>query len=503
MSTTKEASGKSKGKVIDIRTRRELGRSAHFSAPTDKLDRGTTEGTVDEVSPNEVVTVMDLGKDRRIHPVLDFLDGKLFMAVVTAFLDPRSGEMGYIPLLVTSDGDSFPLSSVEFAKRGLFSRVDLEEVFLEPRLSGSVVRAFVENGRRGDLLAAFERIRDQLGTCIELEDQSAYAFLAAWTLGTYLFPVFRAYPYVHFNGPKGVGKTTALEVLSNLCFNGEMSPSVSASAQFRLTHYSRATLLLDEAENLQRRAHSETKAVLLAGYRNGQSVLRAEGNGRGRRPTRYEVYGPRAMASQRGFEDALASRTVKIQMRRASRSVIRLDNSVAQSIRDDCFLAALTSASEVHEVYMVTENPEGVLPCSDREYELFHPMLAIATATGDAGIVEDVTRFAIGSHQRQVAEFRESSVEHAFLAYLLEAVPQDGQYRGDTLLAGFGQFVSANDVELPTQLTAKSQGELLASLGLVDRAKKKRSSDNRTRLYALERKGIEDAARNYGLLPTS
>jgi hypothetical protein len=114
-----------------------------------------------------------------------------------------------------------------------------------------------------------------------------------------------------------------------------------------------------------------------------------------------------------------------------------------------------------------------------------------------------VTRFAIASYERKMAEFSESSVEHAFLEFLLEAVPRDGQYRGDTLLAGFGQFVSANDVELPTQLTAKSQGELLASLGLVDRGKKKRSPDNRTRLYALERKGIEETARNYGLLPTS
>jgi len=503
MRSTRRPSGKDKSKVIDIRTRREVGRSTLFDAPTDTLDRATFGTPVDEVPVDEVVTVMDLDNERQIHPVLDFLDGKLFMAVVTAFLDTRSGEMDHVLSLVTSAGEHFPMSAAEFAKRGLFAKVAPREVFLEPRFSGAVVRSFVENGSRGDLLATFKHIRDQLGTCIELEDESAYTFLAAWTLGTYMFPVFRAYPYLHFNGPKGVGKTTALEVLSRLCFNGEMSPSVSVSAQFRLTHYSRSTLLLDEAENLQRRAHSETKAVLLAGYRKGQSVLRAEGNGAGRRPIRYEVYVPRAMASQRGFEDALASRTVKIQMRRASRPLLRLDNSVAQSIRDNCFLAALTSASDVHDIYVATENPEGVLSCSNREYELFHPMLAIATATGDAGIVEDVTRFAMASYERQLAEFRESSVEHAFLAYLLEAVPQDGQYRGDILLAGFGQFVSANDVELPKALTTKSQGELLTNLGLVDKARKKRSPDNRTRLYALERKGIEEAAQNYGLLPTS
>jgi len=502
MSNTTERSGKDKCKVIDFRTRLELGKSAYLDAPTEIRSREAVELS-DEVSPKEVVAAMDLGKTRQIHPVLDFLDGKLFMAVVTAFLDPKSGEMGYVPSVLTSAGEQFFMSAAEFAKRGFFSKVAPEDVFLEPRISGAVVRSFVENGRRGDLLGTFERVRDQLRACIELEEQSAYAYLAAWTLGTYMFPVFRAYPYIHFNGPKGVGKTTALEVLSSLCFNGEMSPSVSASAQFRLTHYSRATLLLDEAENLQRRAYSETKAVLLAGYRNGQSVLRSEGNGRGRRPIRYEVYSPRAMASQRGFEDALASRTVKVQMRRASRSVLRLDDSAAMSIRDNCFLAALTSALDVHDIYVATENPAGVLPCSDREYELFHPMLAIATATGDPGVVEDVTRFAIASHERQLAEFAESSIEHAFLVYLLEAVQRDGQYRGDALLAGFGRFVSDNDVELSKALTAKSQGELLASLGLVDRAKKKRSSDNRTRLYVLERKGIEEAARSYGLVPTS
>ena len=65
---------------------------------------------------------MDLGESRRIHPVLDFLDGKLFMAVVTAFLDPRSGEMGYVPSLVTSAGENFPMSAAGRGKGAIFQR---------------------------------------------------------------------------------------------------------------------------------------------------------------------------------------------------------------------------------------------------------------------------------------------------------------------------------------------------------------------------------------------
>ncbi len=43
---------------------------------------------------------------------------------------------------------------------------------------------------------------------------------------------------------------------------------------------------------------------------------------------------------------------------------------------------------------------------------------------------------------------------------------------------------------------------MLKRLGIVDRAKKKRSSDNNTRLYFMSRARLEEVAFSYGIRPT-
>jgi hypothetical protein len=43
---------------------------------------------------------------------------------------------------------------------------------------------------------------------------------------------------------------------------------------------------------------------------------------------------------------------------------------------------------------------------------------------------------------------------------------------------------------------------MLKRLGIVDQTKKKRSSDNTTRLYPVSRARLEEVALSYGLRPT-
>ena len=209
------------------------------------------------------------------------------------------------------------------------------------------------------------------------------------------------------------------------------------------------------------------------------------------------MYAPRAFASQAGFEDVMASRTVKILMARTTRSLKRLGRDEAEAVRDSLFLSAMTHAPTIRDVYKQMDDPSGVVPFAGREYELFQPLLAIAAATGDSAVVAEVTEFAIESHRGQLADFSESSLEHAYLKFLSRAVAEDGEYRGDVLLKAFETFVSDHDIELSKPLTAKSQGELLASLGLADRTNKKRTADRKTRLYNLARAKILSVARAY------
>jgi hypothetical protein len=441
--------------------------------------------------------VVDFTQYGRIRPPQDFVGNKLVMVVPRMGFDREKGLMVPMPWIVTSDRELFPLSPKELTARGIYSRVPLDDVMIQPRYSGDVVKGFCEEGWKGDLLGTFHLVRETLESHIDLRDPHQYVFLSLWIIGTYMFEGFESYPYVHVNGPKGVGKSTALDFLSRVCFNGELTPNISASAHFRLMHGSSSTLSIDELEKLYRKSLSDERMILLAGYKKGGTVLRSVNRGGRWHPKRFEVYGPRAFASQAGFEDVMASRTVKILMSRTTRNLGRLTRSAAEAVRDSCFLSAMTHAPMIRDVYTQMDDPSGIVPFAGREYELFQPIFAVAVATEDPSVVAAATEFALESHRGQLADFSESSTEHAYLSFLSEAIGKDGEYRGDVLLKAFNEYISDHDIELSKPLTAKSQGELLAHLGLADRAKKKRTADRKTRLYAFTREKVLSVARVY------
>lgn len=452
---------------------------------------------VHQIEASKDAFLADFTHHGRIRPQLDFVGNRLVMTVPRMGYDPEKGLWTEMPWLITSDRDFFLLCPKELTARGILSRIPLDDVSVRPRYSGEVLKGFLEGEWNGDLRGTFPLVRDVLKAHIDLRNPHQYDFLALWIMGTYMFGGFDAYPYVHFNGPKGTGKTTALDLISKLSFNGELTPNMSAAAQIRLLNSSSGTLCFDEGEKFQRKNLTDEREILLAGYKKGGTVLRSVNRGGRWRPERYEVYAPRAFASQAGFEDVMASRTIKILMSRTTRNLVRIREAEAQAVRDACFLSAMTYGPMIRDVYMQMDDPSGIVPFAGREYELFQPMFAIASATEDPSVVDAATKFAIESHKGQLADFSESSLEHAYLSFLAEAVGQDGEYRGDVLLKAFKEYVSDHDIELSKPLIAKSQGELPASLGLADRTQKKRSADRKTRLYTFTREKVISAARAY------
>jgi len=431
-----------------------------------------------------------------IHPALDFARGTLFTAVPGMNPEVRGNTPAWI---VSSQRELFQMVHMEMFSRNLHPKVCCGTLTVMPRYRGAVVKAYSERLLDGDLLETYHRVKNLLLASIDLMDDETYSFLTTWIIGTYLFPVFNVFPYIHFNGSKGVGKTTSLEVLAELCFNGLLTPGITSAAQFRLISACRPTLLIDETENLLRKTSDLNRTIFLHGYAKGGAVYRAERVGKTWAQVAFEVYCPRAFASQQGFEDTLSSRTVRIPMVRTRRMRPRLGREEVQSIREGCFLTSLTCASMVHEIYQSLDDPRGVLPMFGRDYELFQAPLAIATATGDPTIVGEVTAFALKSYRRQQAEFYESSPEHAFLDFLLEYVRHDGEYPGEVLLKTFKQFMLDNGVSFAREWTLQLQGTMLTNLGLVDKGEKKRALRNRARIYFLSRKKLEEVARNYNL----
>jgi hypothetical protein len=248
--------------------------------------------------------------------------------------------------------------------------------------------------------------------------------LAAWTLGTYCYRLFRVFPYLVLRSPeKRCGKSRVLDLLSLVAFHASTRVVHPTEAQvFRGPSRNGGTLLLDEIEAFGR-ADKDTYAGLLAvlnsGFEQGGSVPRLEKTPTGNfQEVSFETYCPRAIAGINKLADTLEDRSIIVVMQRKLArekterfSPTRLD-SLAQTLRDRCYLWALTHAEDLLLAYEAADQTfQGLEAIDDRARDLWEPLMSIASLT-------DVTQ---------------ESTEHRSTTTLLDLARDLGQVRDGTL----------------------------------------------------------------------
>lgn len=157
-------------------------------------------------------------------------------------------------------------------------------------------------------------------TYIWHKDPRIHHLLAAWTMGTYIIRMFSAFPMLVLNGPRNSGKTTVLDMLKMVCFNAEMSGSISKSALFRSIESGLPTLLLDETEDLDQKTpeNADMLRLLNMGYRNNGNkvkLTRLDKGGNGTQE-RYDIFCAKASSCITKPNPTLLSRCILIRMTR-------------------------------------------------------------------------------------------------------------------------------------------------------------------------------------------
>ncbi len=191
-----------------------------------------------------------LDKMGQTHPLRlaqDFVDGQQFYGVIA----------GEDKLLLNSNRELLTLDKVP---EGLAVK---DNGFDLCRLSKEGILHFLSGGTAtgADLLAD---LRAFFTRFVVFRDKRLPLLLAAWTLGTYVYRVFRVYAYLAFRSPaKRCGKSRVLDLLSLLAFNATARVVNPTEAQiFRGPSRNGGTLLLDEVEALGK-ADKDTYAGLL------------------------------------------------------------------------------------------------------------------------------------------------------------------------------------------------------------------------------------------------
>jgi hypothetical protein len=177
--------------------------------------------------------------------------------------------------------------------------------------------------------------------------------LALWLLHTYLPEVGSGYtPYIHVSSPvRECGKSTLLEVLSLLPHRGQMTGGITAAALYRRIHRTSPTMLLDELDTRLRGDGGENlRGVLNTGFHRIGKVTICVGDAH--EDSDFNTFCPKVLAGIGRLWDTVASRSIPIRLRRASKSELvtlkkirgdRISNE-CRPIVGNCFVTLVTFA---------------------------------------------------------------------------------------------------------------------------------------------------------------
>lgn len=202
-----------------------------------------------------------------------------------------------------------------------------------------------------------------------------YTFAAAlWTLGTFLWPHFDAFPYLVITSmTKRSGKTRFGEVMSFVSSNPRSFAAMTPATLFRSIRDENPTLFLDEAETLSSETADTMRAVLNAGYRRGQTIPRVSKKG----VEEWPAYCPKVFILIGDVFDTLRDRSIIVTMQRAEpkmRFVYDHARAEGQALRE----RAASVVEEYQGVIVEHYQRHAGLPfLTDRDEEIWLPLFAV------------------------------------------------------------------------------------------------------------------------------
>jgi hypothetical protein len=219
------------------------------------------------------------------------------------------------------------------------------------------------------------------------------AVVALWIFHTHAFEASEYTPYLFVtSAERESGKSRLKEACELLVANPISTSNVSPAALFRIAwpkDKAPATFLVDEVDEIfsPKSERSELRGLLNAGFHSGDHAIRMVGEGAKQEPQRFRVYCPKLLAGKNSaaLGDTLESRCIRIELKRKTRAeqIDRFRRREADA-EATALHEAMRSLAEYHVGNLGFARP--VLPdeLSDRQQDVWEPLLAVADLAGGA-----------------------------------------------------------------------------------------------------------------------
>ena len=469
-------------------------------------------------------------RQKAIQPAQDVVDDTLYYCVhlpLGSGTDRGRTDLEEWPHIVTSKREVFRLDSEELASRGL--RIAHEYLIPSntrrwttgPELPHSVYH-YLNKQARVNPVRLFQFTASQYSGHVDYPDRRHPAFLGLWSMGSYVYKVFEAYPYVFLHAEGGSGKTETTRISGELCFNALVGVAMTEASIFRSVARDCSTLIYDEAGKLKgvRGGTTDTFAILNSGYKRGGSVARTAPDGL--RTLQFPTYGPKMFSNIEGLHRTTLKRTIILRLLPSDKDLPQLSNAKLEDtfarIRDALYVFGLNYHSQIAQA---NESLEATDAVRGRDLEVWRPIFAIAkfldgwvdptgkTPVGDRNLFDHMYALAVESRRLKRHLDQEGNLElmvlEGLMAYMEDMAHRyssdgawvNGWYDSDQLIAYLRR-----DCERPS-LTKNAVTRILTNLQILegpgrDRCRK-RMNGRLVQCYNLRPKRVLDAARRCGL----
>ncbi|MFW5709593.1 MAG: hypothetical protein ACOCX5_05170, partial [Chloroflexota bacterium] len=437
-----------------------------------------------------------------VSPAMGFRDD---LALVTVSLLERTkkNRLNIQPYLVTSSRELKRVTDEQIISvngKEIALRVIPEGSEFLQRWRYSDIRRFLE-GEAVQPGEVFNTIHDLFTRYVDFRSPVESRILTLWTIGTYFYQMFPAFPYLALNGPKNSGKSTVLRVLQPLAFNMITTSDPTGASMFRLIHYTSCTVGIDEAEryhNPRDPGMQQIRQLLNSGYKQGMPAIRITGDDM--KPQAFDVYSPKILAAIMGLEDILASRCIAIPMRRTDKRMPAFppdfDGAV---IRHQLYTLALTHFKAIQRNYF---HRPALHKLHNRSGELWSPLVALAAffeGVGQvAGLLDAISEAA--EWDEQLSEGKALSDREEAVLQALEIMTRNADGAVWLKAAKLREQV-AKLLGQPVEQLGHAQwiAHILSRLHLLDNGRRKRQMDGV--VYAIQRTAVIDMMSRYDVAP--
>jgi hypothetical protein len=458
-----------------------------------KAARGKVEKESDDGMPQILGDDIPL-----LSPALGF---QRDVALVTISVTERTkgNRLNTQPYLVTSSRELVRLSDAQIIP------INGKEVALRvlPEGSDFLMRwrfADIQRYLKGETVEpgqVFKTVHDLFTQYVDFRSEVESAILALWTIGTYFYTMFPAYPYMALNGPKNSGKSTVMRVMQPLAFNMVSTSDPTGPSMFRLIHYTSCTVGIDEAEryhNPKDPGMQQIRQLLNSGYKQGMPAIRLIGEDM--KPQAFDVYSPKILAAIAGLEDILASRCIAIPMRRTDKKMPSFPPDFdGASIRHQLYTLALSAFPHLYTNYF--ERP-ALHTLHNRSSELWSPLVALAAYFQEQGQISGLLQAiaAAAENDEQISQGKALSEREEAVLQALELLTR-GQSSIVWIKAAVLREKVARLTGQPIEKMGDAQwiGHILKRLHLLNEVGRKRGMDGIT--YAVKPLDVTDMMRCY------